>query len=464
MFMSHTLNVISPNDGEFIRQIPLHAWADAEAFLQQACALFLDRDRWLASHERIAILEKLAALVEAEKEPFARLIATEGGKPLKDARLETARAIDGIRIAIRELPFILAGEEVPMELTQATMGRVAHFNREPIGVVFAISAFNHPLNLIIHQVIPAVATGCPVIVKPASSTPLCCLRLIELLHQAGLPEGWANALVCTSETAERLAGDGRIAFLSFIGSANVGWRLRNQLAPGVRCALEHGGNAPVIIDESADLTIAIPALLKGGFYHAGQVCVSVQRIYAQRSISLLVAARLAEGARALVIGDARREDTDVGPMILPREVSRINEWVKEAIESGADCLCGGEKAGARFYAPTVLFNPSDDAKVSREEVFGPVVCVYEYETLDEAIARANDSHYAFQAAIFSTDPDAIAEATYRLDATAVMVNEHTAFRADWMPFGGRRTSGLGMGGIGYSMQDLTQIKLIVTRE
>ena len=232
----------------------------------------------------------------------------------------------------------------------------------------------------------------------------------------------------------------------------------------MRCALEHGGNAPVIIDESADLDIAIPALLKGGFYHAGQVCVSVQRIYAQRSISLLVAARLAEGARELVVADARKEETDIGPLIHPREITRIDAWVKEAVEGGAECLCGGEKVGARHYAPTVLFNPPDDAKVTKEELFGPVVCVYEYETLAEAIARANDSRYAFQAAVFSTDPDIIAQTTYRLDATAVMVNDHTAFRADWMPFGGRKESGLGLGGIGYTMQDLTQIKLIVTKE
>jgi len=458
------LNVTSPNDGEFIDQTPLLDWADAEAMLLRARELFYNRDRWLPPHERMAILEKLAALVEAETEDFALLIATEGGKPLKDARIEAARAVNGIRIAIRELPFILTGEEVPMELTPATMGRTAHCSREPVGVVFAISAFNHPLNLIIHQVIPAVATGCPVIVKPASTTPFSCIRLIELLHQAGLPAGWAQALVCDTDTAERLAGDHRIAFLSFIGSSPVGWRLRSQLAPGVRCALEHGGNAPVIVDSSADLSSTISSLLKGGFYHAGQVCVSVQRIYAERSISLLVAARLAEGARALIVGDARQEETDIGPLILPREVQRIDSWVKEAIESGAECLCGGEKIGGRFYAPTVLFNPPEDAKVSTEEVFGPVVCVYEYETLEEAFQRANNSRYAFQAAVYSTDPEAIAEATYQLDATAIMVNDHTAFRADWMPFGGRRESGLGVGGIGYTMQDLTHIKLIVTKE
>lgn len=462
--MNARLNVISPNDGELVGEAPLMTWDAMEASLSRAVELFADRDAWLPPHERIAILERLAAGVDAEREAFAQLIATEGGKPLRDARIEVARAIDGIRIAIREMPFILTGEEVPMELTQATMGRVALFNREPIGVVFAISAFNHPLNLIIHQVIPAVAIGCPVLVKPASTTPLCCLRLLDLLHRSGLPKGWAQAILCTSELAERMASDGRIAFLSFIGSPDVGWHLRRQLAPGVRCALEHGGNAPVIVDETADLDSAIPTLLKGGFYHAGQVCISVQRIYAQRSISLLVAARLAEGARALVVGDARREETDIGPMILPREVSRIDEWVKEAIESGAECLCGGEKSGARFYTPTVLFNPPEDARVTTEEVFGPVVCVYEYDTLADAIRRANHSRYAFQAAVFSTDPDAIAEATYRLDATAVMVNEHTAFRADWMPFGGRRESGLGIGGIGYTMQDLTQIKLIVTKE
>lgn len=458
------LAVRSPNDGNIIGYAELADWPEAEALLLAAQARFADRNQWLAPHERISILEKLAFLVEAEKDALALQIATEGGKPLRDARIEVARAIDGIRIAVRELPFVLTGEEVPMELTPATMGRTAHCTREPIGVVFAISAFNHPLNLIIHQVIPAIATGCPVIVKPASATPFSCLRLIALLHQAGLPEGWAEALVCDNTVAERLATDPRIAFLNFIGSADTGWKLRSKLAPGVRCTLEHGGNAPVIVDDTSDYDSTIEALLKGGFYHAGQVCVSVQRVYAERPISLLIAARLAEGARELIVGDARSEDTDVGPLISPREAERIDEWVQEAIKSGADCLCGGERIGQHYYAPTVLFNPPEDAKVTTEEIFGPVVCVYEYDTLEDAIRRANASRYAFQAAIFSTDQDAIAEATYALDASTVMVNDHTAFRADWMPFGGRRASGLGVGGIGHTMQELTQIKLVVTKE
>ncbi len=462
--MATILNVYSPNDGECIGNVALASWEEAEAMLEKARTRFASQNAWLAPHQRIAILEKLASLVETEREALALQIATEGGKPITDARIEVTRAIDGIRIAIRELPFILTGEEVPMELTPATMGRTARTLREPMGVVFAISAFNHPLNLIIHQVIPAVATGCPVIIKPASTTPLTCQRLIKLLQEAGLPDGWAEVLICDKSVASRMAADDRIAFLSFIGSEEVGWELRRHLAPGVRCALEHGGNAPVIVDATADLDLTIAALLRGGFYHAGQVCVSVQRVYAERSISLLIAARLAEGARELAVGDARAEDTEVGPLISPRDVERIDAWVKEAVEAGADLLCGGERIGTRFYAPTVLFNPPEDAKVTVEEVFGPVVCVYEYESLDEAIRRANRSRFAFQSAIFSTDPDAIADATYALDASAVMVNDHTAFRADWMPFGGRRASGLGLGGIGHTMQDMTQIKLIVTRE
>ena len=359
-----TLNVCSPFDGELIKRVPLQTAEEAEQMLETASRLFQDRDGWLEPDQRIAILLKLSQLVASETEDFALLIAREGGKPLTDARIEVVRVIDGIALAAKELLHVMRGEEIPMGHTEATRGRTAFTICEPIGVVLAISAFNHPLNLIVHQVIPALAVGCPVIVKPAMTTPLNCLRLCELLSEAGLPEGWCQPIICDNAVAEKLVTDQRLAFLTFVGSAKVGWALRSKLAPGVRCALEHGGAAPVIVDETADLDRVIPSLLKGGFYHAGQVCVSVQRVFANESIARDLAVKLAAAAAQLKVGDATKEETEVGPLILPREVVRVHTWVEEALVGGAELLTGGKPIGETMYQPTVLFDPKPEAKVS----------------------------------------------------------------------------------------------------
>jgi len=458
------LDVLSPYDETLIDTVALQDANDAKLMLDKAETLFKNRDAWLDHFERIRVLNKLAELVEAEADEFALLIAREGGKPLTDAKIEVARAIDGIRLAVKELSHVMRGEEVPMGHTAASVGRVAYTTYEPIGVVVAVSAFNHPLNLIVHQVVPAVAVGCPVIVKPATSTPLNCTRFVMLLHQAGLPEDWCQLCVCDNEVAEILVTSKQINFFTFIGSAKVGWWLKSKLAPGVRCALEHGGVAPVIVDQAADIEKVIPSLLKGGFYHAGQVCVSVQRVYVHEAMASDVAQRLAEGAQALSVGDPTLAETEVGPLILPKEVDRVHEWVSEAVAEGAQMLTGGNKLSETCYAPTVLVNPPEDAKVSQNEVFGPVVCVYTYTDSHEAIARANGLDVAFQAAVYTEDLAFANDCIKRLDATAVMVNDHTAFRVDWMPFAGRRASGYGIGGIGYTMHDMVQIKMAVIKE
>lgn len=455
------LEVISPNDGRVLAALAMHNQADAQAMLARAQSLFADRDGWLAHYQRASILKKLAALVAAEAEDFAMLIAQEGGKPISDARIEVARAIEGIELAVENLPHIFQGQEVPMGQTPASHGRRAYTHYEPIGVVLAVSAFNHPLNLIVHQVIPAIAVGCPVIVKPAATTPLNCQRLVALLREAGLPDGWCQLCLCDNQVAETLVTSEQINFFSFIGSAAVGWALKSKLAPGVRCALEHGGAAPVIVDKTADLPATVASLLKGGFYHAGQVCVSVQRVFIDHAISADLANQLAKAAANLKVGDATDEATQVGPLILPREVERVDAWVQEAIADGAICLTGGRKMTKRAYAPTVLLNPPDAAKVSRLEIFGPVVCIYDYDNVDAAIARANQLDVAFQAAVFTNDLAFAQSAIERLDASAVMVNDHTAFRVDWMPFAGRRHSGYGIGGIGHTMHDMVQHKMAV---
>ena len=372
------------------------------------------------------------------------------------------RAINSVKLAAEEIGR-LTGEQIPMGLTEASSNRIAFTSREPIGVVVSISAFNHPLNLIVHQTVTAFAAGCPVIVKPASTTPLSCLTFVDILYKSGVPKDWVQVMIIDNEVAEGLVTDKRVNYLSFIGSAKVGWSVKSKLAPGTRCALEHGGAAPVIVEPDADFKEMIPALVKGGFYHAGQVCVSVQKVFAHETIAQALADAVATSAKSLQVGDPLDDSTEVGPLISTKEVERVAAWVKEAEASGAKLLCGGKKISDTCYAPTVLWNPSQDAKVSTEEIFGPVVCIYPYRDRDEAIQEANKLDYHFQAAVFTKNLEVALDTVQKLNATAVMVNDHTAFRVDWMPFGGRDASGEGMGGIPYTMREMTREKLMVIK-
>ncbi len=457
------LEVTSPYDGRKLDDVPTVGPGHVDDALKTAYALFRDRSEWLSIPERVRILSKAASIMRSQVDELTKLAASEGGKPYADSKVEVIRAIDGIHLCIETLRGE-AGAVIPVATTKATLGRVAYTQKEPIGVVVAVSAFNHPLNLIVHQVGPAVAVGCPVIVKPAADTPLSCLKFVEILRKAGLPDEWCQALVTEDrDTAEKLVTDARVGFFSFIGSAKVGWMLRSKLAPGTRCALEHGGVAPVVLAKPYDRQSAVDAIIKGGFYHAGQVCVSVQRVFAPAAESEDVARELADAAGRLVVGPPEDESTHVGPLIRPAEVDRVAEWVDEAVDAGAKLVCGGKKISDSCYAPTVLLNPPADAKVSTLEIFGPVVCVYGYESLSAAVAQANSLPVAFQAAVFCKNID-VAHRLYReLDASAVMINDHSAFRDDVMPFAGLRESGLGVGGIPYTMHDMQIDKMMVVK-
>ena len=458
--MNEELKVYSPYDNTLIGTLPMTNAEELEKIIETAHALFQDRKQWIPAHKRIAILEKARAIMEGKVEELTNKAAQEGGKPYQDSKVEVKRAINGLKIATEEISHMKGGQ-IPMGITESSMNRLAFTIREPIGVVASLSAFNHPLNLIVHQVVTAFAAGCPVIVKPASKTPFSCLALVEILKEAGVPEGWVQSINCSNELAEKLIKDHRINFLSFIGSAKVGWSLKSKMAPGTRCALEHGGAAPVIVEPDAVMEDMVPLLVKGGFYHAGQVCVSVQKVFAHSSIAEKLAKDIADAAKKLKVGDPLAKDTEVGPLIQTGEVDRVDEWVKEAISGGAELLCGGKKISDTCYEPTVLLNPSNDAKVSKEEIFGPVVCVYAYDDRNKAIDLANTLELHFQAAVFTKDLDIALDTVHKLNATAVMVNDHTAFRVDWMPFGGRDASGEGMGGIPYSMHEMTREKLMV---
>src|SRR5215468_11053718 len=368
---------------------------DLEGKLARASEIFAARDGWLKPHQRVAVLQDLAKRLDVERERFTRLIAREGGKPYTDAAIEVARAIDGVRDGADELRNF-GGREIPM----------------------------------------AIATGCPVIVKPANTTPLCCLEFVKLVHAAGLPEALCQSFVPPDNVlAERLALDQRVAFLSFIGSARVGWALRSKLPPGTRCALEHGGSAPVIVDRDVDIEAVVSPIVKGGYYHAGQVCVSVQRIFVHADVYDGFVDELSTRVAKLRVGDPLLPETDVGPLILPKEVERVASWVDEATRAGARVAVGGRALSQTTYQPTVLLEPPPTARVTCEEVFGPVTCVYRFAELDDALERANGLPLAFQASVFTNRLDVALRAAERLDAATVLINDHTAFRSDWMQSG-----------------------------
>lgn len=461
--LTKKIKVVHAFNRSLITELPVDDAKSLEAKILRAKKVFDDRQSWLKAHQRIAILKQSAELLGKRHGEFALLIAKEGGKPLKDADVEVTRAIDGLLNAAEELRNFF-GQQIPMGLTPASEGRTAFTQRQPIGIVAAVSAFNHPLNLIVHQVAPAVAVGCPVIIKPASTTPLSCIEFVKVLYQAGLPEAWCQTLVTEDNSlAQTLVTDDRISFMSFIGSAKVGWYLRSQLARGTRCALEHGGVAPVIVDQSANLNKAIEGVTKGGYYHAGQVCVSVQRVFVHKNIFQSFVDKFSERVQQLKVGDPTDKTTEVGPLIHPKETDRVLTWVDEALKEGAK-LIGGGRLSETTLKPAILINPSLDSKISTQEVFGPVTCVYEYEDIDEALKIANSLPFAFQSSVYSEDMGVALKAAEHFEASAVMINDHTAFRTDWMPFAGLKHSGYGVGGIPYSMKDMTYEKMIVFKQ
>ena len=460
---SATITVTNPSTGREITTLEADTDVGAARKLDMAWRRFKDKNQHLPLHERIEILERLVTLMERDADAFAATIAQDGGKPLSDAQVETSRAIAGVRMAIQA-----AGEHrgrvIPLGHQASSSGRLSFTQKYPRGVVLAFSAFNHPLNLIVHQVIPAFATGCPCVVKPAVDTPLACLKLIEAMYEAGVPEDYCSSVITDDlDVAGQMVRSDKIAFFGFIGSARVGWMLRSQVQPGVRCALEHGGVAPCIVTDTADLDIAVPSITKGGFYHAGQVCVSTQRIYVDRTIEEKFLEMLSESVSRLKVGDAADPATEVGPLIRPAEADRVDEWVKEAVSLGGRVVVGGRRLEGNFYQPTVIHSPPATAKVSSQEIFGPVVCVYPYNDFDEALNAVNIHPHAFQAAIYTSDLDAMYAAYDAFDASAVMVNDHTAFRDDGMPFAGLSASGLGVGGIPYTIEEMQFEKMMVIK-
>lgn len=414
----------------------------------------------LPTHRRADILLRTAAEIKSRADEIARLIAQEAGKPLKAARIEVARAVITFTTAGEECKR-LNGEVLPLDLEPASEGRIAIVRRFPIGPVAAITPFNFPLNLVAHKLAPALAAGNPVVLKPAPQAPLTALLLGEILLAAGWPPRALSVLYCRNEEAAPLVTDPRFKMLSFTGSAAVGWQLK-KAAYDRRVVLELGGNAGVAVHSDADLEWASARCAAGGFGYAGQTCISVQRIYVHRPVYDDFLGRFVASVKKLKVGDPLDEATDVGPMISEKEAARAESWVREARESGAKLVLGGARQGLLFE-PTVLTDVDSEMRVSCQEVFAPVVTVSPYENFQEALTYIDASIYGLQAGIFTRDMEAIFRAYEQLDVGGLIVGDIPTYRADHMPYGGVKQSGLGREGIRYAMEEMTELKTLVIK-
>ncbi len=449
------LEVRSPYSGEIVGRV---AKGGAQETRRAVDAAARALESPLPAHRRAEILVKVAGLIGRRHEEVARTISDEAGKPIKTARVEASRAMSTYTFAAVEARK-LAGEMVPMESAQAGEGKLGFTIRKPVGVVGAISPFNFPCNLVAHKLAPALAAGCPVVLKPASQTPLSALLLAELELEAGLPEGWLNVLVGpASEIGDVLVEDERVKLITFTGSGTVGWKLQER-APRKRVKLELGNSTPVVVAADADLDAVAAKLSANAFSFAGQSCISVQRIYVERARYDDFVAAFVPKVEALKVGDPADDDTDVGPVIDEDARTRVRTWIQEAKDAGATLLVGGEENG--LLKPTVIANVSDDAKVSCEEVFGPVVVVNPVDSIDEALARANGTRFGLQAGIFTASLDTALHAADVLEFGGVLVNEAPTFRSDQMPYGGVKASGNTKEGPAYAVREMTEERLVV---
>ncbi len=446
------VEVRSPYSGEVVGRVAKAGAAEARRAVDAAARAL---EQPLPAHKRAEILVKVAGLIGRRHEEVARTISDEAGKPIKTARVEASRAMSTYTFAAVEARK-LAGEMVPLESAQAGEGKLGFTLRRPIGIVGAISPFNFPCNLVAHKLAPALAAGCPVVLKPASQTPLSALLLAELEQEAGLPAGWLNVLVGpAAEIGDVLVEDERVRLITFTGSGDVGWKLQER-APRKRVKLELGNSTPVIVTADADIETAASKLAANAFSFAGQSCISVQRIYVERAAFDAFVAAFVPKVEALKVGDPADDDTDVGPVIDDDAGTRIRAWIDE---SGGEVLTGGEQDG--LLKPTVIANVSDDAKVSCEEVFGPVVVVNAVDSLAEAIERANGTRFGLQAGIFTASLDAAFDAAEQLEFGGVVVNEAPTFRSDQMPYGGVKASGNTKEGPAWAVREMTEERLVV---
>ena len=431
--------------------------AQYEEAVQAAVAAF-EVTRTLPAYERGRILREISAGVRDRREELGRLIATESGKPIRDALVEVDRAVLTFRLGAEEAER-MTGELIPLDLMPSSKDRVGITRRFPIGPIAAISPFNFPLNLAAHKLSPAIASGNPIVLKPPSKDPLTMLAVAEIIEAAGPPPGSVSILPMTRELGDRMVADDRFKLLTFTGSPSVGWRMKER-AGKKKVVLELGGNAGVIVDESADLDWAVRRTLVGAFAYAGQVCISVQRMFVHEAIWDAFMEKFLAGVAALKMGDPLDPATDLGPMVDANQAGRTQRWVDEAVAMGGKLLAGGHADGT-YFPPTVLTDVPVAAQVCSNEAFAPLVVAFKFSTLDEAITRVNDSMFGLQTGVFTNDLAGAWRAFGNLEVGGVIVNDTPTYRIDHMPYGGVKDSGLGREGLRWAMDDMTEIRIMV---
>ena len=451
------VEVRAPYDGSVIARVVQGRREHAEAAIAAAVKAF-GTTRRLPAFERQRVLRRVAASIIERREEFSRTLAQEAGKPIKAARAEVDRGAFVFNVAAEESTRMY-GEYLPLDWQEFTAGRWGIVRRFPLGPVAGITPFNFPINLVSHKVAPAIAVGCPIVLKPAPQTPLCALLLAECVQQAGWPDGGLSVLPLSNEDAGLLVTDERIKLISFTGSVPVGWDIKRR-AGKKKVALELGGNAGVIVHSDADLVYAAERCRTGGFGYAGQTCISVQRILVEESVYGKFTDLFVESVKQLKAGDPLEESTDLGPLIRESDAIRAVSWVEEAVRSGARLLCGGARKGS-LMEPTVLTGTKPEIKVNCLEIFAPVVTVEPYRTFDEALRQINNSNYGLQAGLFTRDAKLLFQAYDELEVGGLVAGDVPSFRIDHMPYGGIKDSGLGREGLRYAMEDMSEPKLLV---
>jgi acyl-CoA reductase-like NAD-dependent aldehyde dehydrogenase len=451
------VEVKSPYDGAVIGRVYQGRRQHAEAAIAAAVKAF-GTTRRLPAFERQRVLRRVAEGIAQRKEEFARTLCQEAGKPIKAARTEVDRSIFTFTVAAEESTRIY-GEYLPLDWQEFTAGRWGIVKRFPLGPIAGITPFNFPLNLVAHKVAPAIAAGCPMVLKPAPQTPLSSLLMAEVIQAAGWPDGGLNVLPLSNEDASLLVTDDRLKMISFTGSAAVGWQIKKNSGKK-KVVLELGGNAGVIVHSDADLAYAAERCVAGGFGYAGQTCISVQRILVERSVYGKFTDLFLAGVKELKVGDPLDESTDVGPLIRESDAIRSADWVQEAVRGGARLLCGGNRRGSVFE-PTVLTGTKPEMKVNCQEMFAPVVTVEPYADFDEALRQINNSAYGLQAGIFTRDAKLIFQAYEELEIGGLLAGDVPSFRIDNMPYGGLKDSGIGREGLRYAIEEMTEPKLLV---
>jgi acyl-CoA reductase-like NAD-dependent aldehyde dehydrogenase len=452
-----TFEVSSPYDGSLVAEVGSPPDDHVEEAVVRATETF-EESRTLPVHARAEALTYISRRLQERLDEVAETIAREGGKPLKWSKVEASRAVSTFRWAAETIRG-MDGELLRLDTDEAAGSRLGLVRRFPYGPVLGIAPFNFPVNLVAHKMAPALAVGAPIVVKPASATPLGALLLGELFAETELPGGMLSVLPLSSERAERLVRDERFKKVSFTGSSPVGWRLKG-IDPKKHFTLELGGNAGVIVHSDTDLDHAAQRVAFGGYYQAGQSCIAVQRIFVHAPAYDDFVARLVKQVETLKVGDPLDPETEVGPLIDARALDKVQSMVDEAVSQGAEVLVGGERKDP-FYMPTVLAEVRDDMDVCREEIFGPVTTISSYETFEEAIDRLNGTAFGLQAGVFTADLERAFLAHREVQVGGVIVNDVSAFRADQMPYGGSKESGYGREGLRYAMEEMTEPRIMV---